>query len=315
MVTTAVASVLLFGTGFSLGSITAFAILWALVNLTRTMYQGAHGGYIGTYMPLHLRTRVTGICEFAWGVASFAGLPLIGAVVQYTGESALFFVNAAALLVSAGVFAAVLRFKDTSGSSSAGGGVGAGAGGAAAAAGGRVAGGGVVIHVPSDSSSSHADDAPLHTVGGVVDTAAIDVPGQAGAVDGDGTSSPIKPSDPTTASVPVVSHEPVEHPGPPATILQVLRQPDALRILFLICASVFTLTALFGNYSTHVPLLLRCVSGVTWRYVALRCGTCRSVARDEQQPVAERAGSCEHRRRRRRDSRRGHRHRRRPPLQ
>jgi hypothetical protein len=64
VLSTLLTAIAIIASGLALDSAAAFVVIWALCNLVRTLYQGAHGGYIGVFIPERLRTRVTGIGEF-----------------------------------------------------------------------------------------------------------------------------------------------------------------------------------------------------------------------------------------------------------
>lgn len=68
--------------GLGLGSLGLFVTAWCLYSLAKTLFFGAGGAFIGSFVPPNLQTRATGFVEFSWGFASFVGLTFIGFIVS-----------------------------------------------------------------------------------------------------------------------------------------------------------------------------------------------------------------------------------------
>jgi MFS family permease len=68
--------------GLGLSSLGLFVVAWCLYSLVKTLFFGAAGAFIGSFVPPNLQTRATGFVEFSWGFASFVGLTFIGFIVS-----------------------------------------------------------------------------------------------------------------------------------------------------------------------------------------------------------------------------------------
>ena len=64
VVTTALSTLLIVSAGVASTSLAPFVVLWAVMNLIRTLYMGSHGAYIGINVPAQWKTRATAIGEF-----------------------------------------------------------------------------------------------------------------------------------------------------------------------------------------------------------------------------------------------------------